>query len=250
MNADCVRQIGRLQGRSLLCFLKAPAKLTPSASGVLAYRGYDVNNIDSQNFELPRIVPVMVLPETLLFPHALLPLLIFEPRYRAMLAWALEQQRMFCIALMKPGITDATSVEEFHHTAGLGLLRACVAHEDGTSHLILQGLARVRFTGFTQDGPFRLAEIEKLHSEPAGEDAGAALSAKVLQLCSQLRKGGLAIPDSFDEQLAQIDDPAVIADVVAHSFVRRATHRQEVMEELRVGERLRLVIRYLSAELA
>lgn len=202
-----------------------------------------------QKLDLPRIVPVMVLPNALLFPNALLPLYIFEPRYREMLAWALEQQRMFSIALMKPGIAEADSVEDFHHTAGLGLVRACVAHEDGTSHLILQGLARVRFTGFAQDEPFRLAEIQELRSEPAEAGSGVSLSAKILQLCAQLRTSGLAVPESFDEQLAQIDDPAVVADVVAHTFVRDASHRQEVMEELRVGERLRLVIRHLSAQL-
>ena len=217
---------------------------------MLAYRRQDVKNIADQKLSLPRIVPVMVLPEALLFPNALLPLLIFEPRYRAMLACALEQHRMFSIALMKPGVTEAASVDDFHHTAGLGLVRACVAHEDGTSHLILQGLARVRFTGFTQDEPFRLAEIQELRSEPVEPESGATLSAKVLQLCAQLRANGLAVPEAFDEQLAQINDPAVVADVVAHTFVRNAAHRQQVMEELRVGERLRLVIRYLSAELA
>lgn len=209
-----------------------------------------MKNIREQKLNLPRIVPVMVLPEALLFPKALLPLVIFEPRYREMLALALEQDRMFAIAPMKPGISEAASVDDFHHIAGLGLVRACVAHEDGTSHLILQGLARVRFTGFTQEEPFRLAEIEELRSEPVDAEAGESLSAKVLQLCAQLRANGLAVPEAFDEQLAQVIDPAIVADMVAHSFVRSAAHRQQVMEELCVGERLRLVIRYLSAELA
>ena len=209
-----------------------------------------MKNIREQKLNLPRIVPVMVLPEALLFPKALLPLVIFEPRYREMLALALEQDRMFAIAPMKPGISEAASVDDFHHIAGLGLVRACVAHEDGTSHLILQGLARVRFTGFTQEEPFRRAEIEELRSEPVDAEAGESLSAKVLQLCAQLRANGLAVPEAFDEQLAQVIDPAIVADMVAHSFVRSAAHRQQVMEELCVGERLRLVIRYLSAELA
>ena len=209
-----------------------------------------MKNIREQKLNLPRIVPVMVLPEALLFPKALLPLVIFEPRYREMLALALEQDRMFAIAPMKPGISEAASVDDFHHIAGLGLVRACVAHEDGTSHLILQGLARVRFTGFTQEEPFRRAEIEELRSEPVDAEAGESLSAKVLQLCAQLRANGLAVPEAFDEQLAQVIDPAIVADMVAHSFVRSAAHRQQIMEELCVGERLRLVIRYLSAELA
>ena len=98
----------------------------------------------------------MVLP-TLLFPNSLLPLHIFEPRYRAMLHTALEEERMFCIALTKRGIDEWSSPKDFHHIAGLGLVRACVGRGDGTSHLILQGLARVKFTKFVQEAPFPIA---------------------------------------------------------------------------------------------
>jgi len=52
---------------------------------------------------LPEQAPVMPLPGAVLFPHALLPLYIFEPRYREMLAHALAHERMFCVALLRPG---------------------------------------------------------------------------------------------------------------------------------------------------
>ena len=51
---------------------------------------------------LPEQIPVMPLPGALLFPHALLPLYIFEPRYRDMLEHALSHHRMFSVALLKP----------------------------------------------------------------------------------------------------------------------------------------------------
>src|SRR5882724_8114330 len=146
----------------------------------------------------------MVLPGVHLFPNSLLPLYIFEPRYREMLAWSLEQQRMFCVAPMKPGVSEARSVDDFHHTVGLGLVRACVGREDGTSHLMLQGLARVRLIGFLQDEPFRIAEMCELRSEPAEVFAAESLGAKILQLCVQLRADGVAVPEAFDEQLAKI----------------------------------------------
>src|ERR671913_75814 len=104
----------------------------------------------------------MVLPNATLFPHALLPLTIFEPRYCEMLTWALEHHRMFCVALMKRGVTEAQSAEDFHHVAGLDLIRACVSHDDGTSHLILQGIARVEFTEFVRGHSFRMARLEEV----------------------------------------------------------------------------------------
>ena len=66
--------------------------------------------------KLPREVPVMTLPNATLFPQALLPLYIFEPRYRHMLADALHSNRMFSVAMQKPG----TEREAPSPVAGLG----------------------------------------------------------------------------------------------------------------------------------
>ena len=191
----------------------------------------------------------MVLPDATLFPHALMPLLIFEPRYRAMLAWVLEQQRMFCIAMMKPGITEARSEEDFHHVAGLGLVRACVQHEDGTSHLMLQGLARVRFADFVQNTPFRIAALQELVAVPVAAEEGETLSAQVLEICAHYRARGVDVPEELDRRLAQASDPGELSDVVAHAFIRDSQRRQHLLEQPDVAVRLRALIRHLTEEM-
>lgn len=191
----------------------------------------------------------MVLPGASLFPHALLPLYIFEPRYREMLAWSLERDRLFCIAPLKGGITEALTDDDFHHTVGLGLVRACVQREDGTSHLMLQGVARVRLTGFAQETPFRLAELRELRSTPAEPLHNELLVSKLREVLAKLRDSGVRVPEALEGQLAQIEDAGVLGDIVAHSFLRKAQHRQDVFEELRAGERLRLLIRHLTEEM-
>src|SRR5258706_8428081 len=101
--------------------------------------------------ELPNQVPVMTLPSATLFPQALLPLYIFETRYRQMLADTLKAKRMFSVAMQKPGRSRETPCP----VAGLGLIRVSVDHEDGTSHLILQGLTRVELRETGQFRPYR-----------------------------------------------------------------------------------------------
>jgi Lon protease-like protein len=191
----------------------------------------------------------MVLPNATLFPHALLPLTIFEPRYRAMLTWALEHHRMFCVALMKRGLSEADSTEDFHHVAGLGVIRACVTHPDGTSHLILQGMARVEFTEFVAGHPFRMARLQEVPAQPATQDEAEALSAQVLEFCAHYRAKGAEISDTLDQQLAKVEDPAVLCDIVTHTFVRDPHRRQRVLEETRVADRLRTLIRHLGEEM-
>ena len=198
---------------------------------------------------LPEQVPVMPLPGALLFPHALLPLYLFEPRYRQMLKHALGHHRMFCIALLKPHCVEWQSPADFFHTAGIGLIRACVERGDGTSNLILQGLERVRLTGFEQQMPFPIATIERLESASDFSVETEALATKVLELYSNVKADGpRQLPPKVDRYLSELSDPAMLADLVASTFVSDPLRRQRVLEELSVNQRLRFVIQYLREE--
>jgi Lon protease-like protein len=197
---------------------------------------------------LPDQVPVMPLPGALLFPHALLPLHIFEPRYQEMLELSLSEHRMFCVALVKPQRAQWKSTDDFFPVAGLGLIRACVERGDGTSNLILQGLRRVRFSAFEQSVPFPIAHIEPLESKATSSVETDALGAKVIDLYSKLKENGRQLPEKVDEYLSRLGDAEMLADLMAATFINDPFRRQQVLEELSVNQRLRLVIQYLREE--
>jgi Lon protease-like protein len=197
---------------------------------------------------LPDEVPVMPLPGALLFPHALLPLYIFESRYQEMLEHALREHRMFCVALIKPQRSQWKSTGDFFPVAGVGLIRACVGRGDGTSNLILQGLQRVRFTGFQQSAPFPIARIEPLKSDAAPSVETDALGAKVLELYSKLKDNGRQLPEKIDQYLSHLGDMEMLADLMAATFINDPIRRQQLLEELSLKRRLRLVIQYLREE--
>jgi Lon protease-like protein len=190
----------------------------------------------------------MPLPGTLLFPHSLLPLHIFEPRYCAMLEDALRAHRMFAVALIRPQRNQWNSTDDFFHLAGVGLIRACVGRGDGTSNLILQGLQRVRFTGFEQSAPFPIARIEPLEAETTTSVETEALGAKVIELYSKLKTAGRQLPEKVDNYLSHLTDMEMLADLMAATFVNDPLRRQELLEELSLNRRLRLVIQYLREE--
>src|SRR3954453_14876125 len=200
------------------------------------------------SISLPDHVPVMPLPGALLFPNALLPLHIFEPRYQEMLEHALRQHRMFSVALIKPQRSQWHSTDDFFHVAGVGLIRACVGRGDGTSNLILQGLRRVRFTEFQQSAPFPIARIEPLESESSSSVETDALGAKVIELYSKLKRDGRQLPEKVDKYLSDLSDMEMLADLMAATFVNDPLRRQQLLEELSLNQRLRLVIQYLREE--
>src|SRR2546427_10142481 len=110
--------------------------------------------------ELPREVPVMTLPNAILFPQAMLPLYIFEPRYQRMLTDALGSHRMFSVALQKPGRARETPCA----VADPGMIRASVARKDGTTNLVLEGIARAELTRAARYKKHRQHPIRALES--------------------------------------------------------------------------------------
>jgi Lon protease-like protein len=198
---------------------------------------------------LPAKLPVMPLPGAVLFPHALLPLYIFEPRYRDMLKHALQRHRMFCVALIKPSCPEWHAPEDFFHVATVGLIRACVGRGDGTSNLILQGLQRVRFASFDQETPFPIARIDPVEPRDETTVETEALGTKVLELYGNLKHQHRQLPARVDRYLSELRDLEMLADLVASTFVNDPLRRQRVLEERSLNQRLRFLITYLRDEI-
>ena len=155
---------------------------------------------------------------------------------------------MFCVALMRPGISEAAKQGDFYHTAGLGFVRACVGHEDGTSHLVLQGLCRVHLHRLIQEHPFRIAEISELPSplEPSAQIE--TLEASLRAACDSLIPGDGLEQRKFAEQIEQIGDAGILCDIVAHTFLRDPYRQQQVLEQLDIESRLRTALKHLQEE--
>ena len=207
----------------------------------------------------------MTLPNATLFPQALLPLYIFEPRYRQMLADALSTNRMFSVAMQKHGTTRETPSP----VAGLGLIRVSVGHRDGTSHLILQGLARVELEEAVKYKPYRIQRIKPLRAPPCDNVKVDALVAKLRELLQERIQLGLPFPfpvmspgqpetgsnpPSFSAReilnyLDSISDPEQAADLVSCAVLPGAAERQTILETVDVEVRLRRLIMFLLAEI-
>jgi ATP-dependent Lon protease len=184
---------------------------------------------------IPDQLAVMALPGAILFPGSMFPLYIFEQKYREMLSHALDQDRMFAIGMLR----DDTSDGSVYPIGGAGLVRACVQNSDGTSHLVLQGVQRVRFAEWLQVEPYRIAEVEVLESTNQQTGETAKLAAMIRSLCNDLSAQGFALPSEFQEYLDQINDPEALGDLISSTLVPDPILRQELLQELDVPVRLK-----------
>jgi ATP-dependent Lon protease len=206
----------------------------------------------SEVVHLPDEAPVMTLPNTALFPQALLPLYIFEPRYRKMLADVLNGNRFFAVAGLDPVRAEEPDQNEPPFTvAGLGMVRACHENADGTSNLILQGVARVRCREILTEEPYRRCAIEVLSTAPGAE--GPELKRQRLALLHQLdelRELGGPVSDDAVRFLRTLREPEMFLDVAAFTLCQDALEKQRLLEELDTAARYSRFLRHLRAESA
>ena len=122
---------------------------------------------------LPETIPVFPLPNVVLFPHVFLPLHIFEPRYRAMVADALEGDRIIGMTLLKPGWdTDYEGRPPIYPLGCAGLITHADRHPDGRFNIVLRGLEKFRVLDEDLSKPYRVAQVEAV-DEPACRELAA-----------------------------------------------------------------------------
>jgi ATP-dependent Lon protease len=197
---------------------------------------------------LPEEVAVMTLPGVAFFPQALLPLHIFEPRYRQMLRDALDTHRLFAVAGLNVA-RMSSAFEPPHRVATVGIVRACQGREDGTSNLLLQGVTRVKVEAIVAEQPYRRIRVRALASDPgASDEENARLRAQLSRLLStRLRLSGDG-PADMTKFLRTIEDPETFVDLAAFNLCGDARLKQRLLETLNVRERLALLSAWARRE--
>lgn len=199
----------------------------------------------SHNMRIPANLGFMVLPGAVLLPGTLLPLYIFEPRYRAMLAECLESHRIF-------GVSSSPAADEHPETtgiAGVGFVRACVANPNGTSNLVLQGIGRVNIQEWNEESVYPMARIEPVELPDFSRTEAAERRVEILKLITRREEHGLKLPTHFLDALTQTEDPGNLADLGAGCLIEDPLVRQSFLEELHPLRRMEALIDRLQKEL-
>lgn len=195
-------------------------------------------------------IPIFPLPNVVFFPHTLLPLHIFEPRYRQMLADCLAGDRRLAVVLLRPGWeAEYYGRPAVYSVAGTGEIVASERLPDGRSNILLKGLGRIMIEGeVPSPKPYRIARASWLDEvyPSGGEDELEPQVDHLRRLCGDLL-GALPEPvPAFLEILTQRDSPSVFVDRVSSLVVPEPEERQRLLELNDVQQRIAEVIAVLE----
>lgn len=183
---------------------------------------------------------VFPLPPVVLFPNAIVPLHIFEPRYRQMVRDALDGDQLIVMAGYEPGWTGSDdSRAPLAPTACVGSIVWNEETADGRFNLLLQGVVRVRLGEERDvDTPYRQVRGEVLIDPSYDGPENELLRQAMLELSGRL-------PPQVLEPLLQIAihlEGGALADVIAGTLVQERDRRAALLAELNVPTRLQMVL--------
>ena len=203
-----------------------------------------VPELDRNLREALRRLPMFPLPNVVLFPHALLPLHIFEERYQALARDVLAGHHFLAISLLdSPEEADTQDRPPVQRIAGVG--EVVMAHElpDGRFNLVVRGRARVRIDDeLDSDRPYRMISATELPDLPATDpgdlvDADQSLRALVGHLADAIPEGG----ELLRQVVVSQETPSELVDVLAAALVVDPVLRQRLLETRDVMKRIERV---------
>jgi Lon protease-like protein len=185
-------------------------------------------------------LPIFPLPGTVFFPHTLLPLHVFEPRYRQMTEHVLAGHQHMAVVLL-----DATQGQPPLGVARVAGLGRVVHHErlpDGRFHILLQGIGRVAFDDeVPMDGLLYRRVRARLVAVEDGDDDDVDAQLATLRGCyARLLEAQPEHRDSLGDLPLRLAEPDVVADLICAALLEETAVRQRALEETALGARLRL----------
>lgn len=196
--------------------------------------------------------PLFPLPNVTLFPNVLLPLHIFEPRYRCMVEDVLKSDRLIAVALLKDGWEENYESKDcaIHETVCLAQVVANECLEDGRYNLLTQGVCRARLIDEEQtDLPYRIGRLEFVEDEYPLPPVIDRIR-RQQELVSAFR---LIFPNlDLDGDLLSTMEEGVplgeLCDVIAHAMRLDPFHAHRLLEQADVDQRSDLLLELLKLQ--
>jgi Lon protease-like protein len=198
---------------------------------------------------LPRIA-IFPLPGAVLLPHALVPLHIFEPRYRKMTRDCDEGSRTLALANIPDDRAAGERPPRVLPVIGVGVLVRVDRLPEGRFNVVLRGVQRARIEQeLASSEPYRLVRATPLicRATPGAFQRATDLKRLVLALSAALRNQEM---QALAQLAARAGDPGDLADIVAGALLTDARDRQAVLEAIEMEQRLDLAIQAAAGALA
>lgn len=212
----------------------------------------DLSSLDLKNIlnltGFSGTIPLFPLSTVVFFPNTLLPLHIFEPRYKQMVNDVINAEKMIGMALLKPGWeSNYYDNPEVFDVAGMGRIVSSETSEDGKMNIVLYGLKRVKIEEILKDSPYRLARVSIVENMYGTSDE--VYKRRIEEL---ITKWNFTLEEKQKSHRININTTLPLeslTDALATLILSNVFDKQTLLEEPGVQKRAEAIIKELETRL-
>jgi len=212
--------------------------------------------IDQQLFQgsnpekLPEILPILPLFDAILFPKMVLPLVVMQNESIQLIDEAMSKDRLVGIMVSKsPNIKTEYTPEDLYSVGTSAVILKMAKSDANRLQLLVQGLNKFKIVEFIQEKPFLKARVEHIREQSIRDKEIDAIMSNIVGLFSRIVDLSPALPQEVAGMIKSIQDPGILADMVASTLNSTTEEKQKVLEIMDVKERLRELTRLANYQL-
>ena len=211
---------------------------------------FDPAEPDEQRLEFPATLPVLPLKETVVFPQSMSPLAIGQERSVQLIDDVVAGDRLLALVTAKDASLESPSWDDIYDVGTIALIHKMIKVPDGTLRILVQGLDRVKLVTRLDSDPYLLGVFDALPDVIVESPEVEALTRNVQGLFGRIIGLAPYLPEELQLAAANVDDPSALCHLVASTLrTIKTEERQQILEEVDVERRLRLVLQILNREL-
>ena len=197
-----------------------------------------------------RALPVLPVRDTVLFPHAVLPLTVGRES-SVQLINSLGEDKTIIVVAQREARVDSPQASDLYTVGTSAVVHKVVKMPNQSLFVFAEGLERVRLGEFTQLAPFMRAKVSPIpEAAPPDSSEIEALQRNVLTLFQQIVAGSPTLSDELSTVALNIDEPGRLVDFIASSLPSLSTpDKQDTLETLDIRARLEKINHHLAKEL-
>ena len=200
--------------------------------------------------QLPQSYPVLPLRDIVVFPHMIVPLFVGREKSVRALEEVMQDDKQILLSSQIDPSVDDPAVEGIYKVGVLANVLQLLKLPDGTVKVLVEGKARVRITDFLPNSSFFEARAERLDETPGDKVASDALLRSVTDEFERYAKIKKNIPEEALSAVAETQEPARLADLVAGHLGADVSLKQEILETLDVAQRLEKIYGHMQGEMS
>lgn len=189
-------------------------------------------------------IPLFPLPSLVLFPHVLVPLHIFEERYKLMINTCVERDEVFGLVLLRSG-ADTESEGTMHRVGVTARIVQAERLENGRMNILTEGESRFRIRRLTQQEPYWIGSVDLFDDDESHHSMGSHYD-QVSELYRKVAELGAKVSSSEEPEAVFPDSPTDLSYMVSYVLDLDSEAKQKLLEMTSTAERLRALIPHLN----